>query len=177
MGWPRVDRTIRSPRPEAGEGASAPARRGRPAPSLRAQAIALLSRREHSRLELARKLARHEPDPERIQAVLDDLERLGHLSEQRFIESVVHRRGARFGARRIGQELEQLGIDKARAREALKTLDDSELSRAQEVWARRFGQAPVDLKERARQHRFLAQRGFDGATIGAVFRIAASDTL
>lgn len=150
-------------------------RRGQP--SLRGRALAHLSRREHSRLELARKLARHEPDPARIEALLDELERLGHLSEARFIESVVHRRGERFGARRITQELEQHGVDRGRSREALECLEGSEFERAWAIWQRRFGHPPIDLKERARQQRFLAARGFDGGTIGAVFRAAASVTL
>ena len=62
---------------------------------LRARAIALLARREHSRVELERKLARHSTDTGRITQVLDQLQVEKLLSDQRFAEGVVRVRGAR----------------------------------------------------------------------------------
>jgi regulatory protein len=37
---------------------------------------------------------------------------------------------------------------------------DSELDRAREVWRKKFGTAPVDAAEKAKQIRFLQSRGF-----------------
>ena len=63
--------------------------------SLRGRALKLLSLREQSRSELMRKLAPHAESPEQVQALLDDLQRAGLLSEQRFVESLVRRRASR----------------------------------------------------------------------------------
>lgn len=133
-----------------------------------------LAQREHSRVELRRKLAPHAESAETLDALLDELERARYLSIERFVESVVQRRSSRFGIRRIEHEFDQHRIaDGARA-QALATLKSSESERAWEVWSRRFGRAPTDLAERARQHRFLSQRGFDADTVRAVLRRAGA---
>ncbi|HVL57536.1 MAG TPA: recombination regulator RecX [Burkholderiaceae bacterium] len=145
-------------------------------PTLLARALRLLARREHSRVELARKLAPHASEPAQLDAVLDELERRRLLSAQRFCESLIHRRAPAFGARRIEQELGSHRIDDAVADRLLAQLRASEPQRALQVWRKRFGTAPRDAAERARQHRFLAQRGFDADTIRAVLkRCGAAD--
>jgi regulatory protein len=110
------------------------------------------------------------PDPAAlaapIDALLDHLQAQGLLSEERFIESRVRVRAAGQGARRIQSELAQHGL-KLPA-QALQALQQSETERALQLWLRRFGQPAADLRERARQMRFLAARGFSGATIRAV---------
>jgi regulatory protein len=57
-------------------------------PSLKARALRYLSAREHSRQELARKLARHAQEGDDINAVLDWLTAQKFLSEERFAESL-----------------------------------------------------------------------------------------
>mgnify|MGYP000975580650 CR=1 FL=1 len=84
-----------------------PSRRARRPRSLRARALSYLARREHSRVEMRRKLAPHAESPEQLDSLLDTLEAQGLLSIERFAESVVHRRAGRFGAARIRQELRQ----------------------------------------------------------------------
>lgn len=63
----------------------------RPQPSLKGRALRLLSQREHSRLELERKLAEHETEPGQLAKALDELQARGFISEERVIESVIHR--------------------------------------------------------------------------------------
>lgn len=139
--------------------------------SLRGRALRHLARREHSRLELARKLAPHAEAPEEVEAVLDALQAAGWLSEERFVESVLHRKAARLGAARIRQELQGHGLAPEAVAEALEPLRATELERARAVWARRFGgEAPADPAERARQMRFLAARGFGTEVIRRVVR-------
>ena len=58
--------------------------------------------------------------------------------------------------------------------QALGDLRATEFERACAIWQQRFGRAPADLRERARQHRFLAARGFDGDVIGRVLRQAGA---
>lgn len=144
--------------------------------SLKGRALALLAQREQSRLELRRKLLRHlaraEPDaaePEAaVDAVLDQLEAADLLSAERFVESRIHARSSRFGARRIQAELAQHGL--ALPAEAAATLRVSELDRAADVRARRFAEPPADADERARQSRFLVARGFAPETVHRLMR-------
>jgi regulatory protein len=105
-----------------------------------------------------------------VEDLLDDLERVGHLSADRFVESLVRRRSARYGLRRVEQELGQHRISAELQAPAIAQLRRSDAENAWLAWQRRFGQAPSDLAERARQHRFLAARGFTGDSVAAVFK-------
>ena len=144
--------------------------------SLRARALRFLALREHSRLELSRKLRRYVAEAETpgvLDRLLDDLEREGWLSEQRFAEQWVASRSNRFGDARIRQELRARGIDAEKAAPPLKAngLENSEHARAFELWRRRYGgETAVDLNERARQARFLMQRGFSGEVVSRIVR-------
>jgi regulatory protein len=135
----------------------------------------LLARREHSRLELARKLRRHCEDADEIAAVLDEFERRGWLSEARFVEQTVAARRARFGAAFIAHELAEKGVSRTATAEAAAALKGGDLEAARAIWRRRFGQRPADARERARQTRFLAGRGFTGEVIRAVLGGADDD--
>jgi len=136
-------------------------RKGRE-PSLRERALRFLARREHSRAELARKLAPHADESGAIDSVLDDLESRGWLSERRVVEQVVHARRTRFGARRIERELLDKGVSEDGVAAALPQLKEGELEAARAVWLKKFGgRQPGRPAERARQVRFLQGRGFD----------------
>ena len=132
----------------------------RPTPSLKGRALRLLSQREHSRLELERKLAEHETEPGQLAKALDELQARGFISEERVVESVVHRRAAKLGTARLKQELNAKGLSGEIVSEALEQLRGTELERAREVWARKFGEPATEPKEKARQIRFLVSRGF-----------------
>src|SRR6185295_1545164 len=124
--------------------------------SLKGRALALLAQREHSELELRRKLLRHAravaapdedlPDGDKagadVDAVIDWLRAHAFFSEERFVESRVHARASRYGNLRIRQELAQHGV--ALSPQAAQALKDSELARATEVWRRKFGAAAPD---------------------------------
>lgn len=131
-------------------------------PSLKARAVAMLSRREHSRLELARKLAPHtDPsDPQQLDRVLDELERDNWLSDVRFAQSLAHRRASQKGSALVLQELRQHGLSNDQLSSIGQSLQSTELQRATEVWKKKFGSPPADAREYARQFRFLASRGF-----------------
>lgn len=128
--------------------------------SLKGRAIAYLSRREHSRLELERKLAPHTENETALQQLLDELERDKWLSNERFAASLVHRRIERQGANRILQELRQHGLADDKVAQIGEQLRETESERARAVWEKKFGRAPSDPKDYARQYRFLASRGF-----------------
>jgi regulatory protein len=170
-----------------------------PPPSLKARALQWLAQREHSRVELRRKLMRwarqqaadaasnadasvdaaRDLDPvdpaAAVDGLLDWLAANRYLSDARFVESRVNARAARYGNLRIRQELGQHGaaIDPATA----ERLKGSEMARAQALWARRYGATPAqDANERARQMRFLAGRGFSADVIRRVVRGAEIDS-
>lgn len=129
-------------------------------PSLKGRALRLLSQREHSRLELERKLAQHETEPGELAKALDELQARGFISEERVVESVIHRRASKLGTARVKQELQSKGLSAEVMAETLDQLRSTELERAREVWARKFGTPATEPKEKARQIRFLVSRGF-----------------
>lgn len=137
----------------------------RPGPSLKARAVAYLSRREHSRLELQRKLSAYCDDPAEIEAVLDDLQRTHWQSDQRYAQAYVHRTAGRQGAQRILGALRQQGVADGQLADLQDTLRTSEPERARAVWQRKFSAPPADARDYARQYRFLAGRGFSSDVI------------
>ncbi|MCO5107997.1 MAG: recombination regulator RecX [Burkholderiaceae bacterium] len=136
--------------------------------SLKARALQLLARREHSRAELARKLAPHSESVEHLESVLDELVAARLLSNERFAESLVHRRAERYGTATIRQEMRAHGLDQALVQAHAAALERTELERARAVWQRRFGALPESLAERARQTRFLLARGFPAGIVRRV---------
>src|SRR5471032_3182188 len=155
--------------------ATGDSKRKGPQLSLRGRALGYLSRREHSRAELSRKLTPHLGEGDSLDTLLDALEREGWLSNERFVESVVHRRGTRLGTSRIVHELKRNGIDETLIQDAGAELKKTELTRAREVWGKKFGDLPTTPAERAKQARFLATRGFNGGTIVKVLKAGDDD--
>lgn len=141
--------------------------------SLKARALRYLSAREHSRQELGRKLARYAQEGDDVEALLDTLEAAKFLSQSRFSESLVHRRAARFGNSRIMSELKSHGIDPDSLTNIKANLALDEVARARAVWERKFGTVATNAEDRAKQMRFLMQRGFSHRAIQAAMR--ASD--
>ena len=103
-----------------------------------------------------------------VEALLDWLEANRFLCAERFVESRVHAREARFGNRRIRAELSRHGVSVSP--EVAQALAESELQRARAVRQRRFEAPPRDAAERAAQARFLAGRGFSPEVIQRVLR-------
>ena len=141
--------------------------------SLKAHALRWLANREHSKLELRTKLLRAAGDlhtAAEIDTLLEHLAAQGHLSNERFVESRLHARSARFGNRRIEQELRQHGVTLDAPTQA--QLRATEAARAREVWRKKFGVPAEDAAGRARQARFLAARGFSA---DVVHKIVSND--
>jgi regulatory protein len=143
--------------------------------SLKARALRFLSMREHSRLELGRKLSRYAEEGDDIEALLDLLEKNNWLSQERFSEALIHRRAARFGNSRIVAELQSHGINGEALQELKSGLSDSETERACEVWQRKFGTVAADPQERNKQMRFLMQRGFSQRAVQKALKGADFD--
>ena len=140
------------------------------------RALQLLARREHTRRELERKLAPYAEDEGEIAALLDEFGRRGWLSEARAVEQVVHARRARFGSRRIREELERRGVDAERVATAMDRVRPDERAALEAVWRKKFGAAPRTPAERARQIRFLQGRGFEIDMILKVIKAASAES-
>jgi regulatory protein len=143
-------------------------------------ALRLLASREHSRLELRRKLCARGFDEKDIERLLDDLCDRGQLSEERMAETYVAARvGKGFGPVRIRGELRQRGLSDDIIRPYLEK-SAGEWSRVlSAAHDKRFGHArPVDGRERARRARFLEYRGFPTELIASFLNgeAAGSDT-
>ncbi len=145
--------------------------------AVRRAAMDLLARREHSRVELTRKLRKRGAPPELIDSALQRLAEDGLLSEARYLESYVSSRArAGYGPQRIREELGQRGLQRDDIEQAMQrsAIDWSENLR--DVWQRKFrGQLPTDARERAQQGRFLAYRGYSLEMIGRLLRGALDD--
>ncbi len=156
--------------------------RKKPELSLRARALQYLARREYSRAELRGKLLPHagaddehdQPQPEDLDALLDDLTVRGWLSDERATTQLLHAKRSRFGSRRIAEELRRKGIAEELIGDVLPGLEGGELEAARCVWQKKFGVPPQDDKEKARQVRFLQSRGFGFDVIFRVLRQPAS---
>jgi regulatory protein len=138
--------------------------------SLKGRALKYLSAREHSRVELHRKLGPHAESSEQLDATLDELEALGFLSAERFAESMVYRKASRFGASRIQAELAQHQMPSSIAQALVRALRDTDMARAHALWVKRYGQVTADPRELARQVRFLTARGFSAEAVRRVVR-------
>jgi regulatory protein len=105
-----------------------------------------------------------------VALVLDTLQSHGLLDEQRAAHSLVRAKSTRYGERRLKQMLHVRALEEGAAGAALQEVRATEFQRAYEVWRRRFGAPAADAREHARQHRFLAARGFDGDAIRRVLK-------
>lgn len=127
------------------------------------RAVGLLSRRDHGRVELGRKLSRYlAPDESKadIERVLDRLQEQNLLSDARFAAGVVRQRSTRYGDLRLVRDLRERGVGVAEADAAMASVAGTELQRALDTWSRRFDTLPADAAERGRQGRYLQNRGF-----------------
>lgn len=133
----------------------------------RRRALDILSRREHSRLELKRKLLDRGFEEEMVDDVLNSLQADNSLDEGRFLESFIRARaGKGHGPARIEADLSQRGIDSGRARSWLQDAELNWSSLAAGVREKRFGPGyPKSFEERCRQAKFLQYRGFDSEQI------------
>ena len=143
------------------------------AQSLTARAVNLLARREHSQVELRKKLRKAEFEIDEINVVIQKLAKIDLQSDLRFAENYLHYRSQRgFGSQKIKFELNERGVDKHTINAVFEQEDIDWFFLAVMARNKRFGQkAPNDLKDRAKQQRFLQYRGFTHEQINESFNI------
>src|SRR3990167_5848988 len=131
---------------------------------VRLVAIRLLTRREHSRYELMRKLAARGFDKGSIESALQQLCNENLQSDERFTEEYVRsRQVAGFGPFRISAELEERGVS--------KTTIDRKVDAHAETWKlyqqnalqKKFSEKVLRSeapKDKQKLYQFLQARGF-----------------
>jgi regulatory protein len=132
----------------------------REGPSLKARAMRLLARREHSREELRRKLVPRLVEGDDLEAVLDDLAKRGWLSDARYAEQAIRAKARRYGPIKLAHALRAKGVDEEMIAAGFRAAGADGASNLENVWKTRFKDLPGDERERGRQVRFLQARGF-----------------
>ena len=172
----------------------------RAALSLKGRGLALLAQRDHSRIELKRKLMRHaqaeaeaeqargseqrgeenDEDPRDLDvaAVVPAADRVAEVLE--WLQSHRYLNEERFTESRVHARAPKFGNLRIRHElsqhgvtltpEALQQLAHTELERARQVRQRKFDTLPGNATEHARQARFLAARGFSADVVGRLMR-------
>jgi regulatory protein len=136
--------------------------------ALKARALRHLVRREHSRVELARKLAPHAASSEALQALLEELQAKKQLSDERYAEARAHWLSRKYGAARIRQDLKAHGVA---ATVAERVSSGGDLDKARAILGRKYRQPATTREEAAKRMRFLQSRGFSHDTIRRALRV------
>ncbi|MGN6222361.1 recombination regulator RecX [Pseudoxanthomonas sp.] len=141
------------------------------------RALGLLTRREHSRRELERKLTSRGVAREEARATVDRLAGEGWQDDRRFAELLVRSRaGSGYGPLRIRAELATHGLDREAIAAAMDTFDGDWTETARDLVRRRFGPGGLtDLEGRRKAADFLIRRGFDGGSVRAATRLDWED--
>ena len=136
--------------------------------SLEDVAIRLVARREHTRLELTKKLIVRGFERGDVDTLLNDFEEKGWLDERRYIDIFLRAKRCRYGSLKLIRELEVRGISRDLIEEVRPGIQSGELDAAQGVWQKRFGVQPKNSTELAKQIRFMQSRGFEQEVIKSV---------
>jgi regulatory protein len=129
-------------------------------PSLSARAMRLLARREHSRDELRRKLARIATAGDDVEAVIETLAQKGWVSDARYAEHAVRAQARRFGPLKVAHALRAKGVADETIGAAFTAAGADGAADISRVWKSRFHALPQNDRECGRHVRFLQGRGF-----------------
>ena len=141
------------------------------AAKIRSAALDILTGREYSRHELAKKLQRKFDAHSSIDAVLDGLVADKLQCDRRYTEAFIRSRRMRGqGPLRIASDIRQKGINKELLSSVLAEMEIDWFSVVAEVNRRKYGlERPQDPAEKAKRVRFLQSRGFNlGHVVAAV---------
>ncbi len=146
------------------------ARKELAAKEIRYAALNLLARREHSWVELQRKLASRFSDQEVIEQQIQLLITDNLQSDERFVEVFVRSRFNKgHGPMKIKAALQEKGVDVYMVEQALAGEQLDWFSSLQQLSEKKYGDyPPVDEKERAKRLRFFQSRGFSFELVAAV---------
>lgn len=147
---------------DAAVASTAPSRRRRPELSPTQRALGLLTRREHSRVELTRKLTSRGVEPDDARAVIDKLANAGWQDDARFAELLVRSRAnTGYGPVRIRAELATHALPAEIIASAMEGFEGDWSATAGDLLRRRHPAAlSGDRKAQCKAADFLLRRGF-----------------
>lgn len=153
--------------------------------SIRHKLVDLLSRREHSQLELVQKLIQRGYKKSDIIPILNDLANKDWQSDLRFTEAYVRYRSQKgIGPERLAQELQEKGVSGqliarfiyGHGRLEKDTVIDWSVI-AQYVYMKKFGKHtmkdsvhPIDYSELVKQKKYMLYKGFSNKQVDEVLK-------
>lgn len=138
--------------------------------ALRTRAFDLLSRRDHSRWELARKLRQKGAAPDEIEPLLEELEAFGYLDDERFCRNFIRYRSQKaWGLSRYRQELQSRGVSSDLVSRILE--DSEEISDQTQILKleRLIGREVERGKEKQKIVAAMLRRGFASQRVRAAW--------
>lgn len=162
---------------DAAAAASSACEKAAPFDEIRSRALKLLTTREHSRLELSRKLRRRGYPAGDVEAVLDALIADDLLSEERLVAAYVAERLEKgFGPVRIRFELREKGLSDAQIEPYLSLEDEALMQCLEAVYRKRYGERTIDdPRDQQKRSRFLEYRGFPPRLIARLLNAERPD--
>lgn len=135
-------------------------------------ATRMLAGREHSVLEMTRKLQQKAFAADIVDEVISSLVQANVLSDARFADAYVRMRSSRgYGPIRIRMELQERGVAGETIDAGFEENAIDWFALAVEMRQRKFGETlPEEFAEQAKQMRFLQYRGFSQAHINAAVK-------
>jgi regulatory protein len=139
-------------------------------------AVRVLTRRDHTRLEIEQKLKQRGYDSEVIRAVVVECERLNYIDDERTAKVYIFQLARRgFGFRRIRLELLKKGLRGDRFEQIVKEsrleIDEREIaSSVLQKKMKSFEREEDSKKRRDKIYRFLYSRGFSQSIISELIR-------
>lgn len=129
---------------------------------IREAAIRLLARREHSQMELLRKLQQKGFAASLCETAVCHLQEQGYQSELRFAQMLIRAKAAKFyGPGRIMEELRQHQIASSDSHSAMQESDIDWFALCKDALLRKYRhEVSEDWQARQKQKRYLWQRGF-----------------
>ena len=143
---------------------------------LKNKAVDLLARREHAIHELRDKLLRNLDEDEQfiVDDVIEQMIEAGYLCEQRYADMLLRSRVMKgYGAARVRQELAMQKVDSEAVMLAFERDDTDWFELAKHTRQRKFGDwdRAFDLKQKAKQQRYLYSRGFSSDQVNYAFEL------
>jgi regulatory protein len=152
-----------------------PKRERKPATALQ-RALGLLTRREHSRKELIRKLVSRGVDAAEVETAVDKLANAGWQDERRFAESLVRSRAANgYGPLHIRAELGTHDLPAEVREAALDDFDGDWAALARDAVTRRFARVGDPRLRERKAADYLVRRGFPADVVRAAARFSPED--
>jgi regulatory protein len=142
--------------------------------SINEVAIGLLSRREHSVLEIKQKLKLRGFTDDEIDQSVERLLENNLLSEERFTESYINMRKHRgFGPLRIANELRERGVDSGLVDSCMDKENSEWKQVMRQQYEKKYGEQPAkEYAEQVKRSKYLQSRGFP---LDWVFKINSLD--